>query len=755
MTHISVSQQVEEYKGEVTGVKIQVQGTPNYTDADLAAAREDYLAMLRQELQYLELAGLAPRVQNRVVKIRLEDIFIPLQARPEVGQRRSLPGDVLRLLQPGPAQDAAFEGRADLDDELAALVAECEDRSTLAARLMERGYHVPGYEHGALGEGRALDIAQLLDKEHVVILGDPGSGKSTTLKYLAYAVATQNGDLVRDETLRKTPILVKVADWQRADEGLSLWAFLCRDDDPIRCALFERAIKRGEALILLDALDEVPDAHSRGRAAEGVRRLVADCPGNTVLLTSRIVGYDGARLAGHFEHVTLEPLPRTEIARFCGNWYAAIEREAEGSAEAVQAAYERAEDLQAAIEGNPGVQGLAQNPLLLTIIALVNWRGRKLPDRRVELYQHAAETLIESWPYVQHGVKLDTRAVIGILEPAAYRIFAQRGSEELGETALQPLLIRAIVERQGCGTGEAEERAAELLPQITEQSGIFVERGVDPQGRRYYGFLHQTFAEYFAARHLAERWRAGAVDLLAYARNPRWREVLLLLAGHLSLSDEQAATKLIAEILKLPDEHPVLERNLLLAAECLADDTPVQAQAARYAMGQLATLACTGPAALREATEPLLGRLGGTAHVRALLERLLDLSRDTNDDVRSRAADALGRLGGQAPPEVAGRMVERLLDLSRDTNDDVRVAIARLAATRGAERALPVLLEWLDDAEWGYSYEPTPVYRVAYPAILAILARAAPEPPAGFEGPPQSVSGPWDEGKTTDGRNTR
>ena len=117
-----------------------------------------------------------------------------------------------------------------------------------------------------------------------------------------------------------------------------------------------------------------PDAYRRGRAVEGVRRLVAEHPGNVVLLTSRIVGYEGA-----------------------------IEREAESSEAEVQAAHKRAEDLQAAIEGNPGVQALAENPLLLTIIALVNWRGRRLPDRRVDLYQHAADGFLGWFPFPHWG----------------------------------------------------------------------------------------------------------------------------------------------------------------------------------------------------------------------------------------------------------------------------------------------------------------------------------------------------------------
>jgi HEAT repeat protein len=125
--------------------------------------------------------------------------------------------------------------------------------------------------------------------------------------------------------------------------------------------------------------------------------------------------------------------------------------------------------------------------------------------------------------------------------------------------------------------------------------------------------------------------------------------------------------------------------------------------------------------------------------------RLLELIRDAEGEVRIRAAEALGRVAGQAGPEAAGRAVERLLEFHSEAGADMRVAIARLASARGAERALPTLLEWLHDTRYSIVGGFTHVNQVAYSGALAILARAAPEPPADFEEPPQPVAGPWDK----------
>ena len=541
--------------------------------------------------------------------------------------------------------------------------------------------------------------------------------------------------------LERLPIFVRVVQFSQAqaqDSTLTPDTYIREILEPRWALLFQHALDAGEALLLLDGLDEVVDAHQRKSVAEAIQRLVADYPGNGFLVTSRIVGYQAARLSGDFAHYTIQPLPPERIAEFVEKWYAAIEREA-GEAELSEEVQERAEELGRVIQERPGIRRLAENPLLLTIIALVNWRGRKLPNRRVELYAHAAETLIESWPYRRQGVVLNTERVVRLLSPVAYRIFATRSGGDIAEDDLLLILSDAICRVDGVDERTANVYAVEFLEQISERSGIFRERGYDERGRRVFGFLHLTFAEYFTARYLAGLWEGledtetRRVFLRQYAHVPRWREVVLLMAGDVGLRDNdraERATRLLGDILTLDSDYEEhLHRDLLLAGECLADDLRVQPPAASYVLDNLLRLALE-----LDVGEPIVAIfrvMRGTAHGQHVLERLLARLEDEAGSVRGRAAAALGRIGD-------ARAVEGLLARLEDEDGSVRGSAASALGGLGDARAVERLLARLED-RYGI------VQGQAYTALIVILDRNAPQTEVEEVAcEPQAVPGPWD-----------
>ena len=131
---------------------------------------------------------------------------------------------------------------------------------------------------------------------------------------------------------------------------------------------------------------------------------------------------------------------------------------------------EEPEALTKSLHAKPSVGKLASNPLLLTIIVLMYWRGTKLPDRRVDIYSSATETLIENWPLRQRGIDLDLEQIKSILAPVALSILSSSVSGVIAERRLVPLLLEIIQEVHGGTRGEAKVICDRMLQDLSDPS---------------------------------------------------------------------------------------------------------------------------------------------------------------------------------------------------------------------------------------------------------------------------------------------
>jgi predicted NACHT family NTPase len=153
------------------------------------------------------------------------------------------------------------------------------------------------------------------------------------------------------------------------------------------------------AILLLDGIDEVPEAHRyRLRLKEAVDQFAADFPNCRVLVTSRPYAYQDAQAhLARFEARTLLPFTPEQVQTFIHRWYEHVGLK--DPALGPQNAARYADQLAHAVETNPRLADLAPNPLLLTLMAsLHRWReGGSLPERRQELYEQSVTLLIDLW----------------------------------------------------------------------------------------------------------------------------------------------------------------------------------------------------------------------------------------------------------------------------------------------------------------------------------------------------------------------
>ncbi len=515
-----------------------------------------YLEHIIAHNRYLQLQGI--RSGGKLVNIELEHIYITLRTT----QQRTFQAEEDWLKHE--AEFAPGEMRKVTDDRLSTATVNVRVEQALASH------------------------------KHIVVLGDPGSGKTTLMRYLALLYGR---DLAQGQTILKDklkldeasslPILLplrQIGAFLKAhhpkDDGTEghglLLDFLLQSLRNHKLELprdfFDEYLENGKGVLLLDGLDEVADPDLRARVARLVEAFTLAYPQCRFVVTSRVVGYSGpARLQADYVTTTVQDFTLDDIRQFLLHWHRLVAIGQMGVGEdAENFAKSQTGQLLQSIQANERVRDLAINPLMLTVIALVHRDRVKLPDRRAELYAEAVDVLLGKWDEAR-GVDeikiLEDRPFDAgdrhlLLQNVALYMH-ERQKKELEAAELRGIMQNAF---KGMTKDEADaRRAAErFLTVIEERTGLLAARG-----EGVYAFSHLTFQEYLTALAIAAR--DDYVEyILKNSAEAWWREVILLTAGFLSTQSKERTTKLVKGIAENKKE-PAPYHNLVLASECIRD----------------------------------------------------------------------------------------------------------------------------------------------------------------------------------------
>ena len=286
------------------------------------------------------------------------------------------------------------------------------------------------------------------------------------------------------------------------------------------------------ALVVFDGLDECGDLARRTRVQSAVQEFIHNSPQQSrFVLTARPYalpdGPDARRgvyLLGDFSD--------EQVQLFIERWYAAMIKRGWTS---VAVGETRAAQLLAA-RSRQDLRLLAQNPLLLTLIASLHVNGGELPDDRAELYERSVELLMQHWnaeigadqalltALNQPGLTLgDLRDV---LEALAFEVHAenvgQHGVADIGEARLERAFRRLF--------DDDRNKAHTVVEYIEKRAGLLLALG-ERNGEAQFTFPHRTFQEFLAACHLAKRENVGSdCRELAQQAAAHWAVVLVLAA---------------------------------------------------------------------------------------------------------------------------------------------------------------------------------------------------------------------------------
>ena len=380
----------------------------------------------------------------------------------------------------------------------------------------------------------------------LLIVGDPGSGKTTLTKY--YAMTCLSDDGWRKLGFRETPLPIYLplrevpfdADRRPASLAESLAAWACKHRLEVSQDQFGRWLRNRRTLVLLDGLDEVRALEDRRSICEWVKRNTEDphLAQAAFVVTSRWTGYrrlEQVELTCPHLRADVKDFSLDQQKQFLTNWFAAAflrepcpagENRARWKRNQTQKALCHAQEVLSYLDldRNRSLRDLVAVPLLLQIVAVI-WKERGIrPRTRLDLYNHVMGYLLE-YRDAERGLDplFSAEQSLRVLRPAALWMQQDLQVDEVEKGRLHERMQAKI------HSLNPHVSARQLFENLRDRAGIVADYSTTA-----YIFRHKSFREYLAGRELATQSLDSArlQQLAGHLGDDWWEETLRFFLGH-------------------------------------------------------------------------------------------------------------------------------------------------------------------------------------------------------------------------------
>jgi len=322
----------------------------------------------------------------------------------------------------------------------------------------------------------------------IVLLGNPGAGKSTFVRHVSWSLARD-----ADALPSQASIIIKCREYANQGWGQTLVEFIAEklhtegvlDAEPTRVG---DALTLGQLVVIFDGLDEVTDIQQRIEMVARVNTFCRTYPLTSVLVTSREVGYPRASLPRSlFHHYTLREFSNDQVGEYVDRWFAHAQAE------------HLASDFKVESET---VKDLRQNPLLLSLLCILFKARGAIPRRRREVYSKCADLLFNTWDSHRQISQPEELPVYGnrLMQEIARWVYSSTSAQNgLEEGQIVKVISSYLEGVAGLPEDDARLKAIDFLDFCAGRAWLLGSFGSNDYGQRIFGFTHRTFLEFFTA----------------------------------------------------------------------------------------------------------------------------------------------------------------------------------------------------------------------------------------------------------------